>query len=125
MSNRNQLKGLFPLVPFVLIKNQELDLNGLKSNVKAYDELGFDGFVFFGCMGEFYASSFEEFKKVVDSTVDASDKITCVFGATFHNTAECIQRAKYAEDAGADGVMIGAPYLIPCTQEVAFEHSGK
>jgi dihydrodipicolinate synthase/N-acetylneuraminate lyase len=109
-------------MPFVLTRNQELDLGGLKSNVKAYEEIGFDGFVSFGCMGEFYASSFDEFKKVVDTAVNASEKIACVFGATFHNTEECIQRAKYAEDAGADGVMIGVPYLIPCTQEAAFAH---
>ncbi|MDA4130581.1 MAG: dihydrodipicolinate synthase family protein [Thaumarchaeota archaeon] len=120
--SRKQLRGIFPLMPFVLTKNQELDLEGLKSNVKAYEGIGFDGFVAFGCMGEFYASSFEEFKKVVDTAVNASDKVACVFGATFHNTRECLQRAKYAEDAGADGVMIGVPYLIPCTQEAAFEH---
>ena len=122
MKSRRELKGIFPLMPFVLTKNQELDLEGLKSNVKAYEELGFDGFVSFGCMGEFYASSFEEFKKVVDAAVSTANKIACVFGATFHNTAECIQRAKYAQDAGADGVMIGVPYLIPCTQEAALEH---
>ena len=122
MTDRKQLKGFFPLIPFVLTKDQELDLEGLRSNVRSYEEAGFDGFVSFGCMGEFYASNFEEFKKVVDAAVDESHKIACVFGATFQNTKECIQRAKYAEDAGADGVMIGAPYLIPCTAEAALEH---
>ena len=73
-------------------------------------------------MGEFYASNFEEFKKVVDVAVGASRKIMCVFGTTFHNTRECIERTKYAQDAGADGVMIGLPYLIPCTPEAAYEH---
>jgi 4-hydroxy-tetrahydrodipicolinate synthase len=120
--SRKQLKGIFPLMPFVLKKNQELDLEGLKDNVRAYEELGFDGFVAFGCMGEFYASSFEEYKKVVDTAVGASKRITCVFGATFHNTRECVQRVKYAEDAGADGVMVGLPYLIPVSEEAAYEH---
>jgi 4-hydroxy-tetrahydrodipicolinate synthase len=119
---RKQLKGIFPLMPFVLRKNQELDLNGLKDNVQAYEETGFDGFVAFGCMGEFYASNLEEFKRVVDAAVGASKKITCVFGATFHNTRECVQRLKYAEDAGADGVMVGLPYLIPVSEEAAYEH---
>jgi 4-hydroxy-tetrahydrodipicolinate synthase len=119
---RKPLKGVFPLMPFVLKKNQELDLEGLKSNVRAYEEAGFDGFISFGCMGEFYASSFEEFKKVVDTAVGASRRIACVFGTTFHNTRESIERTKYAEDAGADGVMTGVPYLIPCTEEAAYEH---
>jgi len=109
-------------MPFVLKKDQELDLEGLRSNVRAYEEAGFDGFVAFGCMGEFYASNLEEFKKVVDAAVDASRRIACVFGTTFHNTRECVERTRYAQDAGADGVMTGVPYLIPCTPEAAYEH---
>jgi 4-hydroxy-tetrahydrodipicolinate synthase len=119
---RKTLRGVFPLMPFVLKKNREIDLPGLEENVRAYEEAGFDGFVSFGCMGEFYASSFEEFKKVVDVAVGASRKLSCVFGTTFHNTRDCVERTKYAQDAGADGVMIGLPYLIPCTAEAAFEH---
>ncbi len=119
---RKTLRGVFPLMPFVVKKNREIDLAGLEENVRAYEEAGFDGFVSFGCMGEFYASNFEEFKKVVDVAVGASRKIMCVFGTTFHNTRECIERTKYAQAAGADGVMIGLPYLIPCTPEAAYEH---
>jgi 4-hydroxy-tetrahydrodipicolinate synthase len=116
------IKGVFPLMPFVLKQNQELDLDGLRTNILEYENRGFDGYVAFGCMGEFYAPTFEEFKQVVDTAVDSSSKLTCVFGTTYHNTKECIQRTKYAEDAGADGVMIGLPYLIPCTPKAAFEH---
>jgi 4-hydroxy-tetrahydrodipicolinate synthase len=119
---RKLLKGVFPLMPFVLNPKQELDLEGLRSNIASYEEAGFDGYVAFGCMGEFYAPSDEEFKKVVDIAVDATQEIACVFGTTFHNTAECIRRTKYVEDAGGDGVMIGPPYLVPCTTEAALEH---
>lgn len=109
-------------MPLVVKKNQELDLEGLKSNITAYDEAGFHGYMAFGCMGEFYATSHEEFRRIVDTAVDATSRIACVFGTTYHNTRECITRAKYAEDAGADGVMVGLPYLIPCTPDAAFEH---
>jgi dihydrodipicolinate synthase/N-acetylneuraminate lyase len=119
---RKPLKGVFPLMPFVVKSNQELDLDGLKSNIRAYEDAGFNGYIAFGCMGEFYAPSDEEFKKVVDTAVDTTKKIACVFGTTFHNTAECIRRTKYVENAGGDGVMIGPPYLIPCTSEAAYEH---
>lgn len=109
-------------MPFVVDSDQKLDLNGLKSNIRAYEEAGFNGYIAFGCMGEFYAPSDEEFKKVVDTAVDVTKKIACVFGTTFHNTAECIRRTKYVEDAGGDGVMVGLPYLVPCTPEAALEH---
>jgi 4-hydroxy-tetrahydrodipicolinate synthase len=109
-------------MPFVVRSNQELDLEGLKSNIRAYEEARFNGYIAFGCMGEFYAPSDEEFKKVVDAAVDVTEKSACVFGTTFHNTGECIRRTKYVEDAGGDGVMIGPPYLVPCTPEAAYEH---
>jgi 4-hydroxy-tetrahydrodipicolinate synthase len=116
------MKGVFPLMPFVLKGSGELDLEGLKKNIRGYEEAGFDGYVAFGCMGEFYAASDDEFKKVVDTAISATQKIACVFGTTFQNTAECIRRTKYVEDAGGDGVMIGPPYLVPCTSEAAYEH---
>jgi len=109
-------------MPFVLNREQELDLEGLTENIKSYEESGFQGYVAFGCMGEFYAPTFDEFKKVVDTAVASTSKIACVFGTTFHNSRECIARTQYAEDAGADGVMVGLPYLIPCNNEAAYEH---
>jgi dihydrodipicolinate synthase/N-acetylneuraminate lyase len=109
-------------MPLVLKKNQDLDLEGLKNNIQAYEEAGVQGYVAFGCMGEFYGLSFEEFKQVVDVARNQTKKIACVFGATYHNTRECLDRIKYAEDAGADGVMIGLPYLIPCNEEEAYAH---
>ncbi|MDA4112824.1 MAG: hypothetical protein OK474_02140 [Thaumarchaeota archaeon] len=54
---------------------------GLKGNVKAYEEAGFDWFVAFGCMGEFYASNFEEFKNR-GHVRRRFEKIACVFGTT-------------------------------------------
>lgn len=122
MTRLKPLKGIFPLMPLVLKKNQELDLQGLRDNVKAYEEAGFDGFVALGCMGEFFATSEKEFNEIVDVAVDAAEKIACVFGTMWHNSKECLRRTKYAEDAGADGAMVGAPYLIPCLEEDVYEH---
>ena len=120
--NRKPLEGVFPLMPFVIRKNQELDLEGLTENIEFLSESDVHGFIAFGCMGEFYAPSPEEFNKVVDVAVDASGRLATVFGATFQNTKESIRRAKYAEDAGADGVMVAPPYVINPTLETALEH---
>ena len=122
MTRRKPLKGLFPLMPLALKRNQELDLQGLRDNIRAYEEAGFDGYIAFGCMGEFYATSEKEFNEIVDVAVDATEKIACVFGTMWQNTRECLRRTKYAEDAGADGAMVSAPYLIPCLEEDVYEH---
>jgi len=122
MTRLKPLKGIFPLMPLVLKKNQELDLQGLRDNIKAYEEAGFDGFIAFGCMGEFFATSEKEFNEIVDVAVDETEKIACVFGTMWHNTRECLRRTKYVEDAGADGAMLATPYLIPCLEEDVYEH---
>jgi 4-hydroxy-tetrahydrodipicolinate synthase len=120
--SRRPLKGMFPLMPLVLKDSRELDLDGLRENINAFEEAGFDGYIALGSMGEFFATDEKEFDKIVDVAVDATKKITCVFGTTWHNTTECLRRTKYAEDAGADGVMIGPPYFMPCTENDVYEH---
>jgi 4-hydroxy-tetrahydrodipicolinate synthase len=119
---RKPLKGAFPLMPFVLNKSGELNLKGLKHNIGLYEKAGVQGFIVFGCMGECYAPSFDEFCRVVDTAMETTKRMACVVGVTYHNTSECVRRARYAEKAGADGVMVGPPYLIPCTKEAVFSH---
>jgi 4-hydroxy-tetrahydrodipicolinate synthase len=109
-------------MPLVLTPTRELDLQGLRENIRAYEAEGFDGFIAFGCMGEFYAPSDREFEAIVDTAVDAATTITTVFGTTAQTTRQCIQRTRYVDAAGGDGVMIGPPSVIPCTAEEVYEH---
>lgn len=122
-TTRKPLEGVFPLLPFAIKENQEPDLDGLAHNVDFLAKSGVHGFIIFGCMGEFYAPSETEFNLVVDAAVQAAaGRLAVVVGTTFQNTKECIRRTKYAERAGADGVMIAPPYVINPTAEVVFEH---
>lgn len=122
-TTRKPLEGVFPLLPFAIKENQEPDLEGLAHNVDFLAKSGVHGFIIFGCMGEFYAPSEAEFNLVVDAAVQAAaGRLAVVVGTTFQNTKECIRRTKYAERAGADGVMIAPPYVINPTEEVVFAH---
>lgn len=75
-------------------------------------EAGFHGFITNGSVGEFYQTNFEEFKQIVDMAVESSGKLLYMAGTNWHSTRECIQRTKYAEDAGADAAMIIPPYYM-------------
>lgn len=122
-TNRKPLEGVFPLVPFAVKEDQSPDYDGLASNVDFLARSGVHGTVMFGCMGEFYAPSTEEFEKCVEVAVQAAERrIAIVVGTTWQNTAECIRRTKFAEKVGADGVMIAAPYVINPNAEVVLEH---
>ena len=120
---RKPLQGVFPLVPFAVKENQDVDIDGLQHNIDFLARSGVPGFIAFGCMGEFYAPSEQEFNLVVDAAVQAAaGRLAVTIGATFQNTREAIRRATYAESAGADGVMIAAPYVINVNEDVVFEH---
>jgi 4-hydroxy-tetrahydrodipicolinate synthase len=121
--NRRPLEGVFPLLPFSLKKNQEVDYEAIRGNIELLIERGVHGFIAFGSMGSHHAPSEEQFNKVTDLCVDAANgKITCVVGSSAPNTRESIRRAKYAEDAGADGTLLALPYAFPLAKEAAAEH---
>jgi 4-hydroxy-tetrahydrodipicolinate synthase len=77
----------------------------------------------FGCMGEFYAPNIKEYKKCVEVAVQAAaGRIAVVVGATWQNTQEAVERALFCERAGADGIMVAAPYVINPTKDAVLEH---
>jgi 4-hydroxy-tetrahydrodipicolinate synthase len=122
-AKRRELRGVFPLVPFAVTENQELDLDGLAHNVDFLARSGAHGLIAFGCMGEFYAPSEDEFNKVVEVAVQAADgRLAVVVGTTFQNSKECIRRTLHAEKVGADGVMIAPPYVINLTEDALVDH---
>jgi len=122
-NHRKPLAGVFPLTPFAIKEDQSADYDGLAHNIEFLAKSGVHGTVMFGCMGEFYAPTFDEYKKCVDVAVEASaGRIAIVVGATYQNTAEVVRRVRYCDQAGADGVMIAAPYVINPNAEVVKEH---
>lgn len=120
---RKPIEGVFPLLPLCIKDNQEIDYEGIKYNIELLEEKGIHGFIALGCLGQMNAVSEEEFNKVCDTCVNAAKdkKIACVVSSTATNTKEAIRRAKYAEDAGADGTMLPVPYAVPVTAEWAAE----
>src|SRR5512147_819318 len=104
MIERKQLEGVFPLVPFAIKADQSADYDGMAENVDFLARSGVHGLVAFGCMGEFYAPSNEEYEKCVEVAVQAAaGRIAVVIGTTWQNTQECLRRTLFCEKAGADG----------------------
>lgn len=120
---RKPIKGVFPLMPLCLKENQEIDYDAITWNIEWLEEKGMHGFIQFGCMGQMNAVSEIEFNKVCDLAVSSArgKRIAAVIGSTATSTQEAVRRAKYAEDAGADGSMLALPYAFPVTAEWAVE----
>jgi len=115
------------LTPFK--KNGELDLEGLKENTEFLAEKGSGkGLVLVptGSTGEFYAMRDEERKEVVKTVIDAANgKVPVIAGTGHAGTIPAIEQSKYAQDVGADAVMIILPYYHVPEEEGLYQHYAK
>jgi 4-(2-carboxyphenyl)-2-oxobut-3-enoate aldolase len=73
-----------------------------------------------GSFGEFHTLLWEEWRDLNRATVEAAGKRVPVFvGCTALNSREALARAKYAEQIGADGILVGVPFYFPSSVENA------
>lgn len=86
-------------------------------------ESGTHGLVPVGTTGESPTLSHDEHQLAVDVCVDeARGRVPVLAGAGSNNTAEAVDLARYAERAGAAGVLVVVPYYNKPSQEGLFRH---
>ena len=118
-----RFKGVIPVIPTPF--NQDGDFDGkakeeLRRVTEFVIEAGVDGVIPAAGAGEFFLLSESERKQVFDITIDqASGRIPVIPNASSASTREAIMYSKYAEEAGADGVMVLTPYYsMPSEEEI-------
>ncbi len=119
---RAQFKGsLTALVtPF---KDGKVDEKAFRDFVAWQIESGTHGLVPCGTTGESPTLSHDEHKRIVDLCIaEAGGRVPVVAGAGSNNTAEAIDLARYAEKAGAAGLLIVTPYYNKPNQEGLYRH---
>ena len=107
----------------------KLDIEGLKENTRFLVEKGSGkGLVLVptGSTGEHYAMLDEERKEVIRTVVDAANgKVPVIAGTGHSGTLPTIEYSKYAQDVGADGVMVVLPYYHVPEEEGLYQHYAK
>jgi 4-hydroxy-tetrahydrodipicolinate synthase len=99
----------------------------------AYDELrklvnfqikgGVSGLVPVGTTGESPTVSHEEHLDIIRCTIEAArGRVPVIAGTGSNSTREAVDMTKAADEAGADGMLLVAPYYNRPTQEGLFEH---
>lgn len=124
------MKGVVHVVQLTPIKeDEEIDYEALKENTRFLVEKRSYGPMVLtpvGSTGEKYALTDEEWKRVVKTVVDAvNGKIPVVPGTSHSGTRVAVERSKYAEDIGADGVMVVLPYYHVPEEEGLYLHYKK
>lgn len=107
---------------------KEIDEDGLRQNISFLIEKSKGHteklvFIVNGSMSEFYALTEEEQKRIIEITVDEVGNKALVIAGTGHSgTRPALIMSQYAEDAGAEGVMIVTPYYHTPTREGMYQH---
>jgi 4-hydroxy-tetrahydrodipicolinate synthase len=84
---------------------------------------GSNGLVPCGTTGESPTLSHKEHKRIVELTIEAAKRrVPVIAGAGSNNTIEAIDLATHAEHAGADAVLVVAPYYNKPSQEGIYQH---
>jgi 4-hydroxy-tetrahydrodipicolinate synthase len=100
-----------------------LDEEAFRAHVSWQIENGTQGLVPVGTTGESPTLSHDEHKRVVEWCVnEAKGRVPVIAGAGSNNTAEAIDLAKHAEEAGADALLVVTPYYNKPTQEGLYQH---
>lgn len=124
------MKGAVVCVQLTPFKgNEDVDYEGLKENNQFLVEKSKGEplvLVPAGNTGEKYALTDEEWKKVIKTVVDAANgKVPVIPSASHSGTRPALERAKYAQDVGADGVMVVLPYYHVPEEEGLYLHYKK
>ncbi|AEH07233.1 4-hydroxy-tetrahydrodipicolinate synthase [Methanothermococcus okinawensis] len=119
------MQGVFPAIvtPF---KDGGVYYEGLEKNINFLIDNGVSGIVSVGTTGESPTLTYEEHQKVIEKAVDTvNGKVKVIAGSGSNSTKEAIELSQFAEDVGADAVLLITPYYNKPTQEGLKKHFGK
>lgn len=103
--------------------NGNVDEKAFASFVDWQISEGTHGLVPVGTTGESPTVSHEEHRRVVEIAIEVANKrVPVIAGAGSNSTAEAVELAKFAEQAGADAVLSIVPYYNKPNQEGMFQH---
>ena len=100
-----------------------IDFDTLKKLIDFQIQQGTDALIILGTTGESSTMTLEEKKQVVKFAIDNVHKqIPVIIGAGGNNTKSVIEFSKYAEEIGADGLLLVTPYYNKTTQNGLIMH---
>jgi len=117
------LRGSLTALVTPFTKDRRFDEKAFRAFVEWQIAEGTRGLVPVGTTGESPTLTHEEHRQVVKTCVEvAKGKVPVVAGAGSNNTEEAIGLVRYAEEVGADAVLVVTPYYNKPTQRGLYAH---
>ncbi len=118
-----KISGTFTVLITPFDKNGQLDVEGFRQNIRYQVSHGIDGIVVLGTTGEAPTLSHAEKEYIMRIAREESyRKCHFMVGTGSYSTQQTIENTQAAKDAGADSVLVIAPYYNRPTQEGLFQH---
>ena len=114
--------GVATITPFTK-DGEKVDYASFKSLIDYQISGGVKAIIFVGTTGESPTLDHKEHRKVIDFGVEyVSGRVPVIAGTGSNNTREAVELTKFAEEAGANGVLIVSPYYNKPPQEGLYRH---
>jgi len=103
--------------------NGSLDEEAFRAFVEWQIEEGSHGLVPVGTTGESPTLTHQEHRRVIEICIEvAAGRVPVIAGAGSNNTREAIELGKFAEEAGANALLVVTPYYNKPNQEGLYQH---
>lgn len=123
MKDVGKFQGIVPPAITVFNSGGEIDREKTKSFVLHLIDEGVHGIFIAGSTGEYSLMSMEQRKEIINIGVEAAKGKVPMFAGTGHNSTRiAVELSEYAENAGADVVIVSLPHYPKPTQEGLYQH---
>jgi 4-hydroxy-tetrahydrodipicolinate synthase len=118
-----QFRGVWAAIATPFTPDDVVDEEGLRRNMRCLtDALQIDGVFCTGTMGEFWALTKEERKRVVEIVVEeARGKCRVIAHTGHHSPNETVDLTRHAEEVGADFAIVINPYYPGAGEDAIYE----
>jgi len=115
--------GVFGVICTPFGADGNVDEQALRRHIRFLLDEGVHAIIPTGSTGEFASQSEAERKQVVATTIDeVAGQVPVIAGSAAVSTRDTVKFAQYAEQAGADGVMVVSPYYCHPGQDELYQH---
>lgn len=120
--NKN-MRGVYCVLVTPTKEDESIDEERLRSHIDRVIDGGVDGVIIGGSTGEFASFSEEERKRLIKLGIEhVNGRVPVVVGSMAPSTKETIRWSKFAQDLGADGLLVVNPYYGWITDEALYQH---
>lgn len=118
-----RFKGVYCVLVTPVNDKESVDEERLRTHIDRVIDGGVDGVVIGGSTGEFASLSEEERKRLIKLGIEhVNGRVPVIVGSMAPSTKETIKWSKYAEDLGADGLLVVNPYYGSIPDEALYQH---